>query len=85
ALRGPLPHNGHEATSLTRPANRTNPNRAMPLEQAVNKLAAQHIGEAAKESGLTQRAEKNTTSMLQGLLGSLGFEKVTVGYGKVSP
>ncbi|MEV7239402.1 Hint domain-containing protein, partial [Streptomyces sp. NPDC051020] len=31
ALRGPLPHNGHEATSLTRPANRTNPNRAMPL------------------------------------------------------
>ncbi|MEV7239308.1 hypothetical protein AB0N06_37190, partial [Streptomyces sp. NPDC051020] len=31
ALRGPLPHNGHDATSLTRPANRTNPNRAMPL------------------------------------------------------
>ncbi|MET8329751.1 DUF4230 domain-containing protein [Streptomyces sp. NPDC005181] len=54
-------------------------------EQAVNKLAAQHIGEAAKESGLTQRAEKNTTSMLQGLLGSLGFEKVTVHYGQVSP
>ncbi|KPC81091.1 MULTISPECIES: DUF4230 domain-containing protein [Streptomyces] len=50
-------------------------------EQAVNKLAAQHIGEAAKESGLTKRAEKNTTSMLQGLLGSLGFEKVTVRYG----
>ncbi|MGW0785078.1 DUF4230 domain-containing protein [Streptomyces sp. NPDC002913] len=49
-------------------------------EQAVNKLAAKHIGEAAKESGLTQRAEKNTTSMLQGLLGSLGFEKVTVTY-----
>ncbi|MCX5144822.1 MULTISPECIES: DUF4230 domain-containing protein [unclassified Streptomyces] len=51
-------------------------------EQAVNKLAAQHIGEAAKESGLTQRAEKNTTAMLQGLLGSLGFEKVTVHYGE---
>ncbi|MFF9687781.1 DUF4230 domain-containing protein [Streptomyces sp. NPDC014623] len=50
-------------------------------EQAVNKLAAQHIGEAAAESGLTERAEKNTTSMLQGLLGSLGFEKVTVRYG----
>ncbi|MFF1838931.1 DUF4230 domain-containing protein [Streptomyces sp. NPDC058231] len=50
-------------------------------EQAVNKLAAKHIGEAAEESGLTQRAEKNTTSMLQGLLGSLGFEKVTVHYG----
>ncbi|MFF1465648.1 DUF4230 domain-containing protein [Streptomyces sp. NPDC058330] len=50
-------------------------------EQAVNKMAAQHIGEAAKESGLTARAEKNTTAMLQGLLGSLGFEKVTVHYG----
>jgi hypothetical protein len=49
-------------------------------EQAVNKLAAKHIGAAAEESGLTKRAEKNTTSMLQGLLGSLGFEKVTVTY-----
>ncbi|WP_432102507.1 DUF4230 domain-containing protein [Streptomyces sp. bgisy091] len=49
-------------------------------EQAVNKLAAKHIGEAAEESGLTARAEKNTTSMLQGLLGSLGFEQVTVRY-----
>ncbi|MFJ8858090.1 DUF4230 domain-containing protein [Streptomyces sp. NPDC102451] len=49
-------------------------------EQAVNKLAAQHIGKAAEESGLTKRAEKNTTSMLQGLLASLGFEKVTVRY-----
>ncbi|MFD0019761.1 DUF4230 domain-containing protein [Streptomyces sp. NPDC058382] len=50
-------------------------------EQAVNKLAAQRIGEAAKESGLTRRAEKNTTAMLQGLLGSLGFREVTVDYG----
>ncbi|MFE9725021.1 DUF4230 domain-containing protein [Streptomyces sp. NPDC005794] len=49
-------------------------------EQAVNKLAARHIGKAAEESGLTERAEKNTASMLQGLLGSLGFEKVTVRY-----
>ncbi|MET8176540.1 DUF4230 domain-containing protein [Streptomyces clavifer] len=49
-------------------------------EQAVNKLAAKHIGEAAKESGLTGRAEKNTAAMLQGLLGSLGFDKVTVRY-----
>ncbi|MFE6040791.1 DUF4230 domain-containing protein [Streptomyces sp. NPDC056452] len=49
-------------------------------EQAVNKLAAKHIGAAAKESGLTQRAEKNTTAMLQGLLGSLGFDTVTVRY-----
>ncbi|MGW1184846.1 DUF4230 domain-containing protein [Streptomyces drozdowiczii] len=50
-------------------------------EQAVNQLAARHIGDAAKESGLTQRAEKNTTAMLKGLLGSLGFETVTVHYG----
>ncbi|MGW1129041.1 DUF4230 domain-containing protein [Streptomyces sp. NPDC002526] len=50
-------------------------------EQAVNKLAARHIGDAAKESGLAQRAEKNTTAMLKGLLESLGFEQVTVRYG----
>ncbi|WP_432024630.1 DUF4230 domain-containing protein [Streptomyces parvus] len=50
-------------------------------EQAVNKLAAQHISEAAKESELTTRAEKNTADMLKGLLGSLGFERVTVRYG----
>ncbi|MEU1212450.1 DUF4230 domain-containing protein [Streptomyces sp. NPDC005791] len=49
-------------------------------EQAVNKLAARHIGEAAQESGLTERAEKNTASMLKGLLGSLGFDTVTVRY-----
>lgn len=54
-----------------------NPNN----EQAVQKLAVRHIGDAAKESGLTARAEKNTTDMLQGLLGSLGFTEVTVKYG----
>ncbi|MGW8884473.1 DUF4230 domain-containing protein [Streptomyces sp. NPDC055749] len=54
-------------------------------EQAVNKLAAQHIGEAAEDSGLTGRAERNTTNMLRGLLGSLGFDKVTVRYGDGSP
>ncbi|MGW7195012.1 DUF4230 domain-containing protein [Streptomyces chryseus] len=50
-------------------------------ERAVNRLAARHIGEAAEESELTARAEKNTTSMLQGLLRSLGFKDVTVHYG----
>ncbi|MFF8031984.1 MULTISPECIES: DUF4230 domain-containing protein [unclassified Streptomyces] len=50
-------------------------------EQAVQKLAARHIGDAAKESGLTARAETNTTDMLEGLLRSLGFEKVRVTYG----
>ncbi|MGX1135244.1 hypothetical protein RKD49_007434 [Streptomyces glaucescens] len=50
-------------------------------EQAVQRLAVRHIGEAAKESGLTARAEKNTTDMLEGLLGSLGFKEVRVRYG----
>ncbi|MFC8954843.1 DUF4230 domain-containing protein [Streptomyces sp. NPDC057101] len=49
-------------------------------EQAVHTLAARHVGEAAQESDLTTRAERNTTSMLQGLLRALGFEQVTVTY-----
>ncbi|MEU7553754.1 DUF4230 domain-containing protein [Streptomyces sp. NPDC044571] len=50
-------------------------------EQAVQRLAAQHIGEAARDSGLAARAEENTTAMLDRLLRSLGFRQVTVGYG----
>ena len=50
-------------------------------EQAVQKLAARHIGAAAKDSELKARAESNTTAMLRGLLTSLGFEKVRVTYG----
>ena len=50
-------------------------------EQAVQKLAARHIGEAAKDSELKARAESNTTAMLRGVLTSLGFEKVRVTYG----
>ncbi|MFI2376859.1 DUF4230 domain-containing protein [Streptomyces sp. NPDC018964] len=50
-------------------------------EQAVQKLAVRHIGDAAEESGLIARAEANTTEMLEGLLRSLGFEKVRVDYG----
>ncbi|MFD3722991.1 DUF4230 domain-containing protein [Streptomyces sp. NPDC058674] len=49
-------------------------------EQAVQKLAVQHIAEAARDSGLTQRAEKNTAAMLEGLLRSLGFSQVSVVY-----
>ncbi|WP_228974510.1 DUF4230 domain-containing protein [Streptomyces sp. DH12] len=49
-------------------------------ERAVQRLAARRIGEAATESGLTARAERNTAAMLKGLLGSLGFEQVTVTY-----
>src|SRR5689334_13280342 len=50
-------------------------------EQAVQKLAVKHIGDAAKDSGLTRRAETNTTDMLDGLLRSLGFKEVHVTYG----
>ncbi|NED80295.1 DUF4230 domain-containing protein, partial [Streptomyces sp. SID11233] len=49
-------------------------------ERAVQKLAAQHIGDAAKDSELTGRAEKNTTAMLEGLLHSLGFDTVHITY-----
>ncbi|MFH8659316.1 DUF4230 domain-containing protein [Streptomyces afghaniensis] len=50
-------------------------------EQAVQKLAVRHIGDAAKESELTARAETNTRAMLEGLLRSLGFKEVRVSYG----
>ncbi|MEV6112666.1 DUF4230 domain-containing protein [Streptomyces sp. NPDC052109] len=50
-------------------------------EQAVQKLAVRHIGDAARSSGLAARAETNTTGMLQGLLRSLGFTQVHVSYG----
>jgi hypothetical protein len=51
-------------------------------EQAVQKLAVRHIGDAAKESELTDRAESNTTGMLEGLLRPLGFKEVHVSYEK---
>ncbi|TWV46023.1 DUF4230 domain-containing protein [Streptomyces misionensis] len=50
-------------------------------EHAVQKLAVSHIGEAARSSGLTARAETNTTDMLEGLLHSLGFKEVHISYG----
>ncbi|PJM92643.1 DUF4230 domain-containing protein [Streptomyces sp. CB01373] len=50
-------------------------------EQAVQRLAVEHIADAAKDSGLTARAETNTTGMLEGLLKSLGFKEVHVTYG----
>ncbi|MEU9374161.1 DUF4230 domain-containing protein [Streptomyces sp. NPDC048255] len=49
-------------------------------EQAVQQLAVRHIADAARDSGLTQRAQENTTAMLVGLLRSLGFQQVTVTY-----
>ncbi|MET8677958.1 DUF4230 domain-containing protein [Streptomyces sp. NPDC004647] len=47
-------------------------------EHEVHKLAVQHIGDAAKESDLVARAEKNTERMLENLLRSLGFERIAV-------
>jgi Protein of unknown function (DUF4230) len=47
-------------------------------EQQVMRLAEERIGEAAGGSGLLERAEENTRKMLEGMLGSLGFETVTV-------
>ena len=37
-------------------------------EREVHRLAVRHIGEAAKESGLAARAERNTEDMLENLL-----------------
>ncbi|SDQ95026.1 DUF4230 domain-containing protein [Thermostaphylospora chromogena] len=48
--------------------------------QELYVLAEQKIIEAAMASDLRARAEQNTETMLKGLLGSLGFSKVTVEY-----
>ncbi|WP_405092173.1 DUF4230 domain-containing protein [Micromonospora sp. NBC_01392] len=52
------------------------PNR----QQQVYKLAEDRITAAARDSGLAARAQENTRKMLEGLLRSLGYEKVTVTY-----
>ncbi|MEO3776644.1 DUF4230 domain-containing protein [Micromonospora sp. B11E3] len=52
------------------------PNR----QQQVYRMAEERIGAAARDSGLGARAEENTRKMLEGLLRSLGYEKVTVTY-----
>ncbi|QMU75991.1 DUF4230 domain-containing protein [Streptacidiphilus sp. PB12-B1b] len=49
-------------------------------QQKLSILAASKIQTAASASGLTQRAQQNTTAMLSGLLRSLGFTSVTVSY-----
>ena len=40
--------------------------------------AEDRLGEAAAEAGLAARAETNTRRMLDGMLGSLGYDDVTV-------
>jgi Protein of unknown function (DUF4230) len=47
-------------------------------EQRVYQAAQHKIQQAAKSSPLVAQAEKNTTTMLTGLLHSLGFKQVTV-------
>jgi hypothetical protein len=47
-------------------------------EQQLYQLAEQRIAEAAAQSELRSRAEKNTRTMLESLLHQLGFERVTV-------
>lgn len=52
------------------------PNR----QREVYQLAEERIAAAARDSGLGERAQDNTRKMLEGLLRSLGYEKVTVSY-----
>ena len=50
-------------------------------QQQVYILAQQKIQTAARQSPLVPQAEKNTQGMLQGMLGSLGFQHITVTFG----
>ncbi|MFJ9778875.1 DUF4230 domain-containing protein [Amycolatopsis sp. NPDC101161] len=49
-------------------------------QQALYELAQKKIGEAAGKSTLVADAERNTKTMLVGLLQSLGFKNITVTY-----
>lgn len=52
------------------------PNR----QREVYLKAEQKIADSAKNSGLSERAQENTKKMLEGLLRSLGYEKITITY-----
>jgi hypothetical protein len=54
-------------------------------QQQVYILAQQKIETAAKQSPLLTEAEKNTRSMLDGMLRSLGFQQVTVAFSTATP
>jgi hypothetical protein len=49
-------------------------------EQRFYVLAQDKLGKAAQQSRLVERAERNTTKMLQGFLGRLGYSDVKVVY-----
>lgn len=53
--------------------------------QKLSILAAQKIQDAAKKTELTTRAEANTRSMLQGMLTSLGFTRISISFGPPTP
>ena len=54
-------------------------------QQQVYIMAQQKIETAAKQSPLVTEAEKNTRSMLDGMMRSLGFQRVTVAFGTATP
>jgi hypothetical protein len=49
-------------------------------QREVYQKAEERITAAARDSGLTARAEENTRKMLEGLLRSLGYQTVTITY-----
>jgi hypothetical protein len=53
-------------------------------EQRFYVLAQDKLGKAARHSRLVQRAERNTTKMLQGFLGRLGYTDVNIVYASPS-
>jgi Protein of unknown function (DUF4230) len=53
-------------------------------QQQVYILAQQRIQAAARQSPLLAEAQKNTKAMLDGMLTSLGFQHVTVTFGRTS-
>jgi hypothetical protein len=55
---------------------KSDPNRL----QAVYQKAEEKIAAAAKDAGLTQRAEENTRKMLDSMLRALGYTSVTVNF-----
>jgi hypothetical protein len=54
-------------------------------QQQVYIVAQQKIETAARQSPLQAEAQKNTSSMLTGMLQSLGFRQITVTYGAPGP
>jgi hypothetical protein len=50
-------------------------------ERQLFLLAEDKLEAAARDAGVVDRAEENTRAMLESMLGSLGFERVTVVFG----